>query len=134
MPAGTRGGNIARVFDVVLVADDHPGSLDLACYLLEQDGFEVLRARSGLEALTLATERRPDVVVLDLDMPGLDGIEARDRMAEHPELANVPIVAMTVLDIDERWPNRAQAEFALYVRKPLDPHTFAELVRSVLTR
>jgi two-component system, cell cycle response regulator DivK len=115
-----------------LIADDHPASLDLARYLLEVGGFEVTCAKDGEEALSIAAARRPDVVVLDLALASIDGCEVRDRLAADPGLADVPVVAMSVYEIGDFCPGRTAADFAGYVGKPVEPATFADLVRAAL--
>jgi CheY-like chemotaxis protein len=122
------------VSPLALVADDHAPSLELARYLLENDGFEVAGAEDGAEALALAEARRPDVIVLDLELPVLDGCEVRDRLAADPALSRIPVVVMSVLEIEEACPGVGRADFASYIPKPVEPATFAESVRAVIAR
>jgi CheY-like chemotaxis protein len=72
---------------LALVADDHPPSVALVRYLLERAEFEVIDAQDGGEALSLAVTHRPDVIVLDLDLPVLDGCQFADRLAADPGCA-----------------------------------------------
>ncbi len=117
---------------LALVADAHPASLELARYLLELGGFEVLCAKDGREAMSLAVARHPDVVVLELDLAVIDGCEVRDRLAADPTLAGIPVVAMTVYEISDYCPRHTRADFTAYVRKPLEPATFADQVHAAL--
>jgi CheY-like chemotaxis protein len=117
---------------LALVVDDHPPSVELARYLLELDGFEVVCAGAGDEALSLASKRRPDVIVLDLDMPVVDGFEVHHHMAADPALSGVPVVVVTVLTIDEACTGHEPVDFAAYILKPVDPATFAAQVRAAI--
>jgi two-component system, cell cycle response regulator DivK len=117
-----------------LVAEDHLASAELARYLLEFDGFEVVCAADGQEALALATSKPPDVVVIDLDLPIVDGCEVRDRLAADPALSKIPVVAVSVYEIGEFCPDHGPQDFAGYMRKPVEPTTFAEQVRSAITK
>ena len=101
---------------LAVVVDDHPASRELARYLLAHAGLEVETASDGVHALSLIKTLQPDVVVLDLDIPGVDGCELRDKMAADPELAPIPIVVVSVYDIAEFSPNHTESDFAGYVR------------------
>jgi CheY-like chemotaxis protein len=118
---------------LALVADDHPPSVELACYLLESAGFEVVAAENGADAIALARARRPNVILLDLDLPVLNGCQVRDRLAADPALAAIPLVVMSVYEISEICPDRGPSDFAGYIRKPVEPVTFAEQVRAATT-
>jgi CheY-like chemotaxis protein len=77
---------------LVLVADDDDDILLLVTTRLRRDGFEVVSARDGDEALALAREQRPDVAVLDIGMPGLDGLEVLERIRADDELRDMRVV------------------------------------------
>jgi two-component system cell cycle response regulator DivK len=116
-----------------LVADGHPASAELARYLLAFDGFDVICAADGREALSLAAASRPDVVVLDLDLPVIDGFQVRDRLAADPALSKIPVVAMSTYEIGEFRLDHGPGEFAGYVRKPVEPSRFADQVRAAIS-
>jgi two-component system cell cycle response regulator DivK len=119
---------------LALVADDHPPSVALVRYLLERAAFAVVGAQDGAEALSLAAMRRPDVIVLDLDLPVLDGCQLADRLAADPALCRIPVLVVSVYEINEFCPSHGAADFAGYTRKPLEPTTFAGEVRAVASR
>jgi two-component system, cell cycle response regulator DivK len=119
---------------LALITDDHPPSVALVRYLLELAEFEVIGARDGAEALALAAARRPDVIVLDLDIPVLDGCEVADRLALDPDLRRIPILVVSVYEISDFSASHGAADFAGYVRKPLEPTTFAAEVHAVISR
>ncbi len=79
----------------ILVADDEPTTLDLVVAVLRDEGYATLAARDGPEVLELLAGARPDLVLMDVMMPGLDGREVVRRMRARPELAGVPVVLMS---------------------------------------
>lgn len=87
----------------VLIVDDNDVNRFLAAHVLDNRGFAVLQAADGGEALQIVHERKPDVVVLDIQMPGISGLEviAQIRAAESPEVARTPIIAATALAMAE---------------------------------
>jgi CheY-like chemotaxis protein len=119
---------------LALVADDDAPSVALARYLLELDGFEVISAADGDEALSLAGARRPDVILLDLDLPVIDGCHVRDRLAADPALSTIPLLVVSVYRISEFCPDHDENDFAGYVRKPLDPAVLTDQVRAAIAR
>jgi two-component system cell cycle response regulator DivK len=117
---------------LALVADDDPASIELLRYLLERDGFEVVSAADGAEALSLAAARRPHVIVLDLDLSVVNGCQVRDRLAADAELSAIPVVVVSTYEIGEFCPGRTAADFAGYVRKPLDPTVLARQISAAI--
>jgi PAS domain S-box-containing protein len=111
-PAGEPG-----TAGTVLLIDDDPRARELIARTLAREGFRVVSAATGAEGLRLARHVRPDVVTLDVMMPGMDGWEVLAALKEDPELAGTPVVMLTV--VDER-----EAGFALgvadYLVKPVD--------------
>src|SRR5438046_1129848 len=82
---------------VVLVAEDHPDTRELFALMLAHEGFDVKQAENGREALELLEQARPDVLLVDLMMPEMDGIELIRRVRRMPEFEGLPIVATTAL-------------------------------------
>ena len=79
----------------VLIVEDHPPNLKLARLILESAGYEVLGAESAVDGLGLAVERSPDVILMDIQMPGIDGLEATRRLKAGAQTAAIPVVALT---------------------------------------
>ena len=116
----------------MLVADDDDDILLLVTTRLRRDGFEVVSARNGDEALALAREQRPDVAVLDIGMPGLDGLEVLGRIRADDELREMRVVLLTAKaqESDVRRGYTAGAD--LYVRKPFSPAELSARVRKLV--
>lgn len=113
----------------VLVVDDYDDARELLGIILQHVGFEVLLAANGAEAIETARKSHPDVVVMDLFMPGMDGIEATRRLREDPALRDVPVIAYTA-----RTAPLAEAEqlFTSVCIKPCSPDLLIGMVRGAL--
>ncbi len=115
---------------VVLVIDDQQANVRMVGALLTRSGYQVLPAPSGVEGLELARLHKPDVVLLDMKMPGMDGFEVLKRMRENPETRDLPIIFLTA-DNDRENLVRAFAAGAIdYITKPF---VAEELLARVLT-
>ncbi len=79
----------------VLVVDDVPDNVELLAFALEDQGFEVLRASNGIEALEVAASSKPDVIMLDVVMPGIDGIDVCRRLKADPKLEPIPVIMVS---------------------------------------
>ncbi len=114
---------------LILVADDDEDVRELVVFRLERAGYEVITAGDGEEALKLALDRRPDICVIDVMMPGLDGYELTERMRASEELAGVAIVLLTA-SVQEAAVERGFAVGADdYIKKPFSP---AELLERIV--
>ena len=116
---------------LVLIVDDDERNLRLAGDLLRAAGFRTLEAGSGAEGIALAGELLPDVILLDLRLPDLDGTDVARVLSEGPLTAGIPVVALSALrvDADEDW--LRAAGFAGYLEKPIDVRRFADQVRGL---
>ena len=104
----------------MMVAEDYDDTRLMMRVILEQRGFRVVEASNGLEAVGVAMRERPDLILMDMDMPVLDGCAATRRIRQEEELRKVPIVAFSAHLRDE-WQARAtSAGFTDYVGKPVD--------------
>ena len=103
----------------VLVADDKPSSRELIRTVLEHGGYEVLEAADGAEAVELALAAEPDLVLLDLSMPVLDGFAAVNQLRADARFAATPVVALTASAMDGDCERALAAGFSGYLSKPL---------------
>jgi DNA-binding response OmpR family regulator len=119
---------------LVLVAEDDDDILDLVVFDLEDEGYDVLTARNGEEAIALALERHPDLVLLDVAMPGLDGYEVTRRLRADASTHGTPVVLLTA---------RAQVKDVIagfeagandYVTKPFRPDELRTRLHAALGR
>jgi two-component system alkaline phosphatase synthesis response regulator PhoP len=115
----------------VLVVDDDEKTVELVKLYLNRDGYRVLTAYDGIEALRLAREGHPDLIVLDLMLPGIDGLEVcRTLRAE----SDVPIIMLTARTTDQDKLTGLELGADDYVTKPFSPRELAARVRAVLRR
>jgi DNA-binding response OmpR family regulator len=117
--------------DVILVADDDDDILLLVTTRLKRDGYEVVSARNGIEALGLAELHAPRVAVLDVGMPGLDGVEVLTAIRAAEALSGTRVLLLTAKaqETDVRRGYEAGAD--AYVKKPFSPAELAERVREL---
>lgn len=117
----------------VLVVDDEPSITELAKIKLTHDGFDVATANSGEEALAQVAGERPDVIVLDVMMPGMTGWEVARRLKEDPATKGIPILMLTALGLpEEHVPGFADIDE--YYTKPFEPSTLVKMVRRLARR
>ena len=114
---------------LVLIVDDSESNRKLERDLLRSAGFETLESATGAEALTLAWERDPDVILMDLRLPDMDGAEVTRRLAAEPRTARIPVLAISALPLAEAGDWLAAAGFAGWIEKPIRVDRFAEDVR-----
>ena len=113
---------------LVLIVEDNERNLRLARDVLEFHGFRTIAAASAEDGLELARTKRPDVVLMDISLPGMDGVEAARRLRAAPETAHIPVVALTASVMQSDRERIDGAAFAGLIAKPIDVLTFAETV------
>ena len=116
----------------VLVVDDNPLNLKLTRILLAGEGYEVKTAVDGQEALDVLRSFHPRLILMDIQLPGMDGLELTRRLKGDPETRNVVILALTAYAMkgDEERAQRAGCDG--YIAKPIDTRRLPDLVRSFL--
>jgi CheY-like chemotaxis protein len=105
----------------ILIAEDNPVNRELMRELLEMQGYEVFEAVNGQEALQMIEQVRPDLLVLDLGMPVLDGFGAIRKIRADPASANLPVLAATAFAMRGDREKTLEAGFDGYVSKPINP-------------
>jgi putative two-component system response regulator len=118
----------------VLLVDDEPAMRAVCRLNLELEGFDVLEAAEGREALDLALRERPDLVLLDVMMPSMDGFDVARRLRSNPATSRIPVVFMTALAATDDRRRGFEAGGVGYVVKPFDPVYLGETVRHTLDR
>ncbi|WP_428422488.1 response regulator [Methylibium sp.] len=116
----------------ILVIEDNAANLELARYLLEHGGHEVLTASDGVEGLAVAQREQPNLVICDLQMPRMDGYEVLRRLRSDPAFARTPIVAVTAFSMPDDQRKVLVAGFDAYFSKPIEPENFVALIESFL--
>jgi len=116
----------------ILAVEDNPDNLELMTYLLEASGHSVIPAMTGALGVALARSERPALVVLDIQLPDTNGYEVLSRLRTDPELAWLPVVAVTAYAMVGDRDDVLGAGFDGYVSKPIDPASFARTIDTFL--
>lgn len=116
----------------VLIADDFPDACEMYAAYLGFHGFDVVTALDGHAAVDSAVRHVPDIVLLDLRMPGLSGTDAMRILKADGRLAHVPIVALTAQTMPGDREIALQAGFDAFIAKPIDPEALVERIREIL--
>jgi two-component system cell cycle response regulator DivK len=114
---------------LVLIVDDNEKNRKLAGSVLSAAGFRTIEAATGAEALALAVEHVPDVILMDLRLPDMDGTEAARMIGEEARTARIPLVAVSAMRLGGSGDWLEAAGFAGWIEKPLRIDTFADQVR-----
>ena len=105
----------------ILVVDDHEEIRAALAEILEEEGHEVLQAADGLDALEMISRRLPDVILLDIAMPGIDGLETLSRLKEITESATLPVIMVTAQGDRQNMVKAVQLGVRDYITKPWEP-------------
>jgi DNA-binding response OmpR family regulator len=124
----------AREQPLVLAADDDEDILDLVAFRLERSGYTVIVARDGEEALELAAKELPDLAVLDVMMPKVDGFEVTRRLRADEATSRMPIILLTARSQDADVQQGFDAGADDYLRKPFSPDELRARVQAILGR
>jgi CheY-like chemotaxis protein len=116
----------------ILLIEDNPQNRYMTCFLLEDRGHAVQVAESGPAGLQLAAAMRPDLILLDIQLPGMDGHEVARTLKADPLLRAVPIVAVTSYAMLGDREKCLQAGAEGYIEKPIDPDTFVDEIERFL--
>jgi len=112
----------------ILIADDNPQNMYMAHYLLEAAGHRVIEAGNGEEAVRLARSESPDIILMDMQMPVLDGYAATAQIKADPATQAIPVIAFTALAMSGDQDKTRAAGCDAYISKPIDPATFVQQV------
>ena len=121
---------ISPLKSLILIADDRPSSRELLRLVLERAGYEVLEAADGEQAVDRARSANPDLILLDLQMPGLDGYGVLAALRNEPRFEHLPILALTASAMRGDREKIMEAGFTDYLAKPAGP----ELLRDTVAR
>lgn len=115
--------------ELVLVIEDNEKNLKLTRALLRLNGYRTLEAATAAQGIALASTHLPHLILLDVQLPGMDGIDALARLKAAPRTASIPVVALTAFAMKDDRDRFARAGFDGYLPKPIDVETFPDLVR-----
>lgn len=118
----------------ILIVDDEPAIRFLISATLEDEGYELFEAADGLEASELIQENRPDLVILDVMMPGLTGYELCSRIKQDPVTQKIKVIMLTAKAQEQDKLQSRQAGADYYLRKPFSPMELTQVVADLLQK
>ena len=118
----------------ILVVDDVPANLDVLIEILEEEGFRISVATSGERALRVVSQTKPDLILLDVMMPGIDGYETCRMLKAHEKTAGIPVIFLTARDDPQAIRHGFEAGGADYVSKPFNKEELLARIRMSLER
>ena len=115
----------------ILIVDDSPTEMQKLVLILEKHGHQVLKADNGADGVALAKQEQPDIVVMDIVMPGLNGFQATRQSTKIPATAHIPVIIVTSKDqeTDRVWGERQGAK--AYLTKPIAEQTLIETLAAL---
>jgi two-component system alkaline phosphatase synthesis response regulator PhoP len=116
----------------VLVVDDEPGVVKMVRYLLEKNSFTVVSANEGEEGVRLAAQEKPDLILMDIMMPVIDGNEATRRIRENEATRQIPIIMLSALGQEGDVAKSLELGAMDYIVKPFHPQELMERVKKIL--
>jgi two-component system cell cycle response regulator DivK len=119
---------------LILIIEDHDKNRKLVRDVLQFKGYTTLEAETAEEGLRLAREFRPALILMDIQLPGMDGIEALERLRADPVTQAIPVIAVTASAMTEEQIKIRKAGFDGYQQKPIQVLAFLEAVRIILER
>ena len=112
----------------ILIVEDDPDNMDLFTFVLEKAGYEVLQARDGIEGMQVARRELPDLILMDLAMPEMDGWTSAAQLKKDPLTEDIPVVALTVRSLPQDKIRAIEAGVNGYMTKPMDIKQFVKQV------
>ena len=117
----------------ILIVEDDPGVLRATSFILEKEGYQIITAQDGLEGLKKAKEDNPDLLILDVMLPGIDGFEICHSLRSEPQTADMPILMFSAKGQESDKATGLKMGADDYITKPVDREVLIERVASWLT-
>lgn len=118
----------------VLVVEDDEDNLELVSFILEQAGYQVLQAKDGRQGVEVALSQHPDLILLDMSIPEIDGWMAAHQLKSDPQTASIPIIALTGHTAPGDRKRALDAGCDSYISKPLDIPQFSSVVEGYMKK
>ncbi|MCK5934914.1 MAG: response regulator [Fulvimarina manganoxydans] len=116
----------------VLIVEDNELNMKLFRDLIEAYGYETVQTRSGLNAVELAREHRPDLILMDIQLPEISGLEVTRKLKDDPELRRIPVIAVTAFAMKGDEERIREGGCEAYISKPISVPKFIETIKSFL--
>ena len=105
----------------ILIVEDEPQTAKLIKFILEKDDYSTISAKDGEEGLRMVKERKPDLIVLDLMLPKMDGYQLCETLKTDPDTKQIPVLVLTALDTGPDFEKALEKKADWYITKPFDP-------------
>jgi len=119
--------------NILIVEDDHQ-TVKLIKFILEKDDYSTISAKDGEEGLQMARERKPDLIVLDLMLPGMDGYRVCEILKANPNTKEIPIIVLTALDTGPDFEKALEKKADWYITKPFEPQHLLKRVNYLIEK
>ena len=116
----------------ILVVEDNKNNLYMIKFILENSGYKIVEAIDGFEGVKLAAFEKPDLILMDMQLPGLDGYEATKQIKANEETNDIPIIAVTSYAMVGDREKTLKAGCDVYIEKPINPETFLSEIKQLL--
>ena len=116
----------------ILVIEDNPLNMELVTDLLEVAGYSVFASPDAETGLSIADKEQPDIILMDISLPGTDGLKATQMLKQHPGTQAIPIIALTAHAMKGDEQRALDAGCAGYITKPIDTRGFAKVIEGYL--
>ena len=104
----------------ILIVEDDPETVKLVKFILEKNDYSTISAKDGKEGLRMARERKPDLIILDLMLPGMDGYRVCETLKAEPDTKDIPIIMLTALDTGPDFEKALEKKADWYITKPFE--------------
>lgn len=118
----------------ILIIEDNEQNMYLMTYILEKSGYSIIQATDGFSGIKSANLIKPDFILLDIQLPGMDGYEIAKRLRQNDKLDGIPIVAVTSYAMVGDKERTLEAGCTGYIEKPINPSTFVDEIRTYLNK
>jgi len=125
---------VVALSEKILIVEDNPQNMRLVEMTLRSHGYTMLEAADGEAALEVAARERPDLIIMDMQLPRLDGLEVTRRLRQMPEFADVPIIAVTAYAMKGDRQKTAEAGCDAYLPKPINTRELPGIISKMLER
>ncbi len=119
---------------LILIVEDNEKNMKLARDILQYHGFQTVEATTGEDGVTLAHEKDPALVLMDIQLPGIDGVTALERIRRDAATSRIPVVAMTASVMKEDRERFEKAGFDGFITKPIDVRAFPGQIRDAIAK
>ena len=118
----------------ILIVEDNPETVKLVKFILEKNDYSTISAKDGEEGLRMARERKPDLIVLDLMLPGMDGYRVCETLKADPNTKKIPVIVLTALDTGPDFEKALEKKADWYITKPFEAQHLLKRVNYLIEK